>query len=122
MNRQIPTSTRPPEISRSDAEVWASWFAAIGDPTRVLILHTLSTASAPMTVGEITDQLDVGQSTISHHLAKLADVGFALVERVGTASFWRVNQNCLSRFPSAAEIVMGNVNPEFLNAMENCHE
>lgn len=111
-----------PSISRSNAEEWASWFAAIGDPTRVLILNILSTASANMTVGEITERLDVGQSTVSHHLAKLADVGFVLVDRVGTASFWRVNQHCLSRFPSAAEIVMGNVNPEFLDAMENCND
>ena len=115
MNTQKSTQS---QISRADAETWASWFAAIGDPTRVLILHALSTSTAPMTVGEITEQLDVGQSTISHHLAKLAEVGFVLVERVGTASLWRVNQNCLSCFPSAAEVVMGKVNDEFLNAME----
>ena len=105
-------------ISRSDAKEWASWFAAIGDPTRVLMLHLLSTAERAMTVGEITGRLDVGQSTISHHLAKLAEVGFVRSERVGTASYWRVNQNCLSRFPTVAEVVMGQVNSEFINASE----
>lgn len=122
MLRTSDPSPRQPSISRSDAQEWASWFAAIGDPTRVLILHLLSTGRAPLTVGEITARLDVGQSTISHHLAKLADVGFVVVERVGTASFWRVNLNCLRRFPSAAEVVMGNVNPEFLDALEHCNE
>lgn len=104
-------------ISRPEAEEWASWFAAIGDPTRLLILHLLSTEQRPLTVGEITGRLDVGQSTISHHLAKLAEVGFVLVDRVGTASHWRVNERCLSCFPSAAEVVMGRINTEFTDAM-----
>ncbi len=77
-------------IDRDTATEWASWFAALGDPTRVLILHLLSTEDRPLTVGEMTDRLDVGQSTVSHHLAKLADVGFVLVEQRGTSSLWRV--------------------------------
>lgn len=107
-----------PGITRDDATEWASWFAAIGDPTRVLILHLLSTEQRPMTVGEITDRLDVGQSTVSHHLAKLAEVSFVLVDRVGTSSRWRVNENCLRCFPSAVEVVMGRVNTDFINALE----
>lgn len=106
------------DITRSQAEEWASWFAAIGDPTRVLILHLLSTEPAPLTVGEITSRLDIGQSTVSHHLAKLAAVKFLVVERVGTASYWSVNERCLSCFPSAAEIVMGRVNSEFSAALK----
>ena len=117
MNTELATRSSDP-IGRAQAEEWASWFAAIGDPTRLLILHLLSTEHRPMTVGEITDGLDVGQSTISHHLAKLADVGFVLVDRVGTSSHWSVNENCLSCFPSAAEVVMGRINPEFTDAME----
>jgi len=109
---------KPPLIARSEAEEWAGWFAAIGDPTRILILHLLATEKRAMSVGEITDRLDVGQSTISHHLAKLAEVGFVLVDRRGTSSLWRVNDRCLSCFPTAAEIVMGRVNNEFANALE----
>ena len=71
-----------------------------------------------MTVGEITDALDVGQSTVSHHLAKLADVGFVLVDRVATSSRWQVNTACLAAFPSAAEMVMGQIPTEFVRAME----
>jgi DNA-binding transcriptional ArsR family regulator len=104
-------------IERPQAEEWAGWFAALGDPTRVLILHLLSVENRPMTVGEITDRLDVGQSTISHHLAKLTDVGFVIVERVATSSLWQVNQRCLECFPSAAEMVMGNVGTAFTDAL-----
>jgi DNA-binding transcriptional ArsR family regulator len=106
------------EITRDQAEEWAGWFAAIGDPTRVLILHLLSSQAGPLSVGAITERLDVGQSTVSHHLAKLADVGFVHVERDGTASYWSVNQACLSCFPSAAEVVMGRVPTEFSDALK----
>lgn len=105
-------------VDRAQAEEWASWFSALGDPTRVLILHLLSAERRPMTVGEITERLDVGQSTVSHHLAKLADVRFVLVEHVGTSSRWQVNRACLECFPSAAEMVMGRVPAEFTRAME----
>ncbi len=105
-------------IDRSRAEQWASWFRALGDPTRVLILHLLATCDAPLTVGAITRRLDVGQSTISHHLAKLAEVGFVLVDQRGTSSLWRINEDCLSCFPSAVDVVMGRIPIEFTNALE----
>lgn len=99
--------TAPQPISRQDTETWASWFRALGDPTRISILHLLATAGRPMSVGEIVDVVDVGQSTVSHHLKLLGDVRFVLVERVGTSSRWRINERCLACFPTAAEIVMG---------------
>ena len=94
-------------IDRGDAETWATWFKALGDPTRILILNLLATAHRPMTVAEIVDAVDVGQSTVSHHLKILGDVRFLFVEREGTASWWRINENCLGCFPTAAELVMG---------------
>ena len=109
----MTTATETPALSRETAEEWASWFHALGDPTRVLILHALSTADAPLTVGEITERVDVGQSTVSHHLAKLADVRFVLVEYVGASSLWRVNHHCFALFPSAAEVVMGQIPADF---------
>ena len=96
-------------ISRGDATEWASWFRSLGDPTRVLILHLLASEARPMSVGEIVERLDVGQSTISHHLKILGDVSFILLERVGTTSWWRINEACLEGFPTAAELVMGRL-------------
>jgi DNA-binding transcriptional ArsR family regulator len=96
-------------VDRGSAEIWASWFRALGDASRVLILHELSTAGRPMTVGEIVDAVDVVQSTVSHHLKVLADTGFVLVERRGNTSLYRVNERCLECFPSAAEVVMGQL-------------
>jgi DNA-binding IclR family transcriptional regulator len=74
-----------------------------------LILNLLATAGRPMSVGEIVDELGLAQSTVSHHLKVLGEVGFALVDREVTVSWWRVNDRCLACFPSAAEVVMGRV-------------
>lgn len=97
------------DVDRDSAEVWASWFRALGDASRVLILNRLAVARRPLTVGEIVDALDVGQSTVSHHLKLLTETGFVHVERQGTASLYRVNERCLEIFPSAAEVVMGRL-------------
>ena len=62
-----------------------------------------------MTVGELVEQADIGQSTVSHHLAMLTDAGFVVRERHGTSSRYSVNERCLERFPSAAELIMGQL-------------
>jgi DNA-binding transcriptional ArsR family regulator len=97
------------DVDRGSADVWASWFRALGDASRVLILNRLAVARRPMTVGEIVDAVDVGQSTVSHHLKVLTETGFVLVERRGNAGLYRVNERCLECFPSAAEVVMGQL-------------
>jgi DNA-binding transcriptional ArsR family regulator len=106
-------------VDRAQAEEWASWFRSVGDATRVLILHLLANADAPMTVGEITRRLDVGQSTISHHLAKLAEVRFVLADQQGASSLWRINEDCLACFPSAVDVVMGRIPTAFTEALED---
>ncbi len=96
------------KIDRTQAEIWAGWFAALGEPTRILILNLLATAGRPLSVGEIVEGLDVGQSTVSHHLGILAETCFVLVEPVGNSRMYRINERCLTCFPSAAELVMGH--------------
>ena len=94
-------------IPRETAEVWASWFRALGDPTRVLMLHLLASEKRPMTIGEIVEAIDVGQSTVSHHCQILEQTGFVLCEREGTSTKCRINTRCLAMFPTAADVVMG---------------
>jgi DNA-binding transcriptional ArsR family regulator len=96
-------------LERPIAEAYASWFDALSDPTRLQLLHLLATSSAPMTVGALVNALGVGQSTVSAHVRRLAVLEFVFVERVGTASYVRVNRDCLTEFPTAAEVVMGRV-------------
>jgi DNA-binding transcriptional ArsR family regulator len=97
------------DVDRRSAEVWSGWFRALGDASRVLILNRLAVARRPLAVGEIVEAVDVGQSTVSHHLRILTDTGFVLAERRGTTRLYRVNERCLEVFPSAAEVVMGRL-------------
>lgn len=96
-------------LDRPSAEVYASWFRCLADPTRILILNLLACRRAPLSVGEIVAAVDVAQSTVSHHLRILVEVGFALVEERGTSRLYRINERCLACFPSAAELVMGEL-------------
>jgi len=107
------------DVDRDSAVVWGSWFRALGDASRVLILNRLAVARRPMTVGEVVDEVDVGQSTVSHHLKLLAETGFVLMERRGNTSRYRVNERCLECFPSAAEVVMGRL-PRYDPAPASC--
>lgn len=93
------------------AAEYASWFRALADATRVQIVTLLARNGGPMTVGEITAALEVGQSTVSEHLKILATVRFVLAERRGTATWYRVNDRCVTCFPTAADIVMGRPVP-----------
>jgi DNA-binding transcriptional ArsR family regulator len=98
-------------LDRAVAAEYASWFRALADATRVQIVSLLARCGEPMSVGEITAAVQVGQSTVSAHLKVLAEVRFVLAERRGTAVFYRVNQACVECFPTAADLVMGRPVP-----------
>ncbi|HWM74169.1 MAG TPA: metalloregulator ArsR/SmtB family transcription factor, partial [Nocardioides sp.] len=98
-------------LERADAVEYASWFKALADATRIQIVSLLARRRASMTVGEVVEAASVGQSTVSHHLRILAEVGFVLVEHRGTARLYRINDACVSCFPSAADVVMGKPVP-----------
>ncbi|MGH8869430.1 MAG: ArsR/SmtB family transcription factor [Actinomycetes bacterium] len=93
-------------LDRETAETYASWFRCVADPTRLQILHVLAGAGRSLRVGEVAEAVGVAQSTVSVHLRRLLEAEFVHVERVGTASWFAVNQACVSEFPAAASAVM----------------
>jgi DNA-binding transcriptional ArsR family regulator len=102
------------KLARDQAELYAGWFRCLADPTRLAILNLLANERRPMSVGEIVAGVDVGQSTVSEHLRRLAETCFVLVEHRGTSSFFLINERCIERFPSAAELLMGKVSQDRL--------
>jgi L-amino acid N-acyltransferase YncA len=64
-----------------------------------------------MAVGELAELLGISQSTCSHHVRKLADVGFVLLRRQRTTTLVSVNQACCTGLPHAADVVMGVLAP-----------
>jgi L-amino acid N-acyltransferase YncA/DNA-binding transcriptional ArsR family regulator len=89
------------------AATYASWFACLADPTRVRLLNAVASAGTELPVGVLAEQVGISQPTCSHHVKKLADVGFVTVRKVGTATMVRVNDACCVGLPHAADVVMG---------------
>jgi L-amino acid N-acyltransferase YncA/DNA-binding transcriptional ArsR family regulator len=94
-------------VTSEEAGTYASWFACLAEPMRVRLLHAVAVAGRPVTVGELTEQLGISQSTCSHHVKVLADVGFVMTRREGRTTLVSVNAACCSGLPHAADVVMG---------------
>lgn len=107
----VPSGQAPDEqaiaLDRATAEAYSRWFHALSDATRIVILSYLARQSEPVPVGAIVNELGIGQSTVSHHLRTLLEVGFVRRQRDRTNQLYQVNRNCITRFPDAAEVVMG---------------
>ncbi len=78
-------------IADAQAEQLAEMFKVLGDPTRVQIVHILAAAPEPVCVCDFTASFDLGQPTISHHLAKLREAGIVECSRQGIWAFYRLS-------------------------------
>ena len=111
-SRPIPLTVlpTPPTLGEGDAATYASWFACLAEPMRVRMLHAVAGAPAGgVTVGVLAEGLGISQSTASHHVKKLADVGFVHLAKQGTSTLVSVNSACCTGLPHAADIVMGSL-------------
>ncbi len=103
-------SAAPGALGDDTAATYAEWFATLSDATRVRLLHAVSTApTGHMRVGDLAVALGISQSTASHHVRRLAEVGFVAVDKVGTSSVVSVNPACCTGLPHAADVVMGTL-------------
>jgi DNA-binding transcriptional ArsR family regulator len=72
-------------MKEADVTRYADMFAAMGAEPRLRILRLLLAAHPEgITVGEIQSELDIPNSTLSHHLEKLKNEDLAVVRREGT--------------------------------------
>jgi DNA-binding transcriptional ArsR family regulator len=103
-------------LDRTIAEQYASWFRALADPSRIQIVEYLARRGDATPVAAIVAAVGLAQSTVSQHLKILAEVRFVLVEPVGNARHYRINDNCIRCFPSAVDVVMGKPAPAIAEA------
>jgi len=94
-----------PLLADAAAEELATVHRAMADPTRVQMLHLLKAASQPICVCDFTAVFDLGQPTVSHHLAKLRDAGFVISHRQGIWAFYRLRED----MPAAARAALALV-------------
>lgn len=69
----------------------ADTFRALADPTRVQMVHALAAAAEPVCVCDFTAAFDLGQPTISHHLARLREAGIVTSFKRGIWAFYQLN-------------------------------
>ncbi|MEY7974145.1 helix-turn-helix domain-containing GNAT family N-acetyltransferase [Saccharomonospora xinjiangensis] len=100
-----------PLLPSGQAATYADWFACLAEPVRVRLLHAVATSRHGLTVGALTEILGTSQSTTSHHVRKLADIGFVHIDKRGTSSIVTINEACCSGLPHAADAVMGLLAP-----------
>ena len=67
---------------------WMGPLSGIGDATRLRLLRLL--AQEELGVAELCDVLQMPQSTVSRHLKLLADHGWVVFRRIGTANRYRM--------------------------------
>jgi ArsR family transcriptional regulator, arsenate/arsenite/antimonite-responsive transcriptional repressor len=77
-----PTSTKK---SSEQVTRYADMFSAMGTEARLRIMQLLLSAHPEgLVVGEIQEELDIPNSTLSHHLDKLRNEGLVQVKREST--------------------------------------
>lgn len=75
---------------------YADMFSAMGTEARLRIMQLLLSAHPEgLVVGEIQEELDIPNSTLSHHLDKLRNEGLVLVRRESTFLRYTANTDAL---------------------------
>ena len=88
---QGATIRNPERVAR-----YADMFSAMGTEARLRIMQMLLTAHPEgLVVGDIQEELDIPNSTLSHHLEKLKSEGLVRVEREGTFLRYTANTEAL---------------------------
>jgi ArsR family transcriptional regulator len=91
-------STKTPSPSKSSERVakYADMFSAMGTEPRLRIMQLLLTAHPEgLVVSDIQEELEIPNSTLSHHLDKLRTEGLVEVQREGTFLRYTANTGAL---------------------------
>ncbi|MEV8442379.1 metalloregulator ArsR/SmtB family transcription factor [Actinosynnema sp. NPDC051121] len=102
-----PVVTSSAVLEVDQATAYAERFGCLADPTRIRLLHAL--AAGEHSVGALADVLGVSQPTCSHHLGKLAAVGFVQLRREGTTTLASVDPSGRVVLPHAVDAVLGAI-------------
>lgn len=87
-----------PAISGEEAQRRAVVFKALADPNRLRLLSIVKgAASGEACVCDLTEPLDLGQPTVSHHLKILVDSGLLHREKRGTWAYYSLVPGALDR-------------------------
>jgi DNA-binding transcriptional ArsR family regulator len=90
----LPT-TQPASV----ADQYVAVFAALSEPLRVRILHLIARqVDDELPNGMLDQELPVGKSTISYHVAILRRAGLISVRKAGRNYFYKVRTDVLDQY------------------------
>jgi len=90
------TATKAPSPTAERVAKYADMFSAMGTEPRLRIMQLLLTAHPDgLVVSEIQEELDIPNSTLSHHLDKLRTEDLVVVKREGTFLRYTANTEAL---------------------------
>jgi DNA-binding transcriptional ArsR family regulator len=78
-------------VSEGTAVELADLFKALGDPTRVKIIHAL--LQSELCVHDLTEVLEMGQSAISHQLRLLRNMRIVKRRKVGKTVYYSLDDD-----------------------------
>ena len=73
---------------------------ALADESRLALLRLLN--EGERTVGDLAREVELGEPTVSHHLARLREAGLVTLRMAGSQRFYRINDTGLAAFKRLA--------------------
>ena len=87
---------RPDVVTAERVAGYADMFSAMGNEARLRIMRLLLSAHPDgLVVGEIQEEVEIPNSTLSHHLEKLKTEGLVNVQRESTFLRYTANTDAL---------------------------
>jgi ArsR family transcriptional regulator, arsenate/arsenite/antimonite-responsive transcriptional repressor len=87
-----------PALGAEEAKQKAQVFKALADPNRLRLLSIVKAdPSGESCVCDLTEPLDLGQPTVSHHLKILVDAGLLHREKRGTWAYFSLVPGALEQ-------------------------
>ena len=82
-----------PPVDPDWAQETADLMKALADPTRLTMVAALWKAKAPVCICDFTEDLELSQPTISHHMAKLKEAGLVESKKDGIWIYYRLRHD-----------------------------
>ncbi len=73
---------------------------ALGDESRLAVVRVLG--SGERSVGDLAEQVELSESTVSHHLTRLREAGLVSLRTAGTQRYYSLNASGMARFKHLA--------------------
>lgn len=101
--RRSATSKKAPTKNLSP-ENYAPIFAALGDETRLRLIHVLCAGEA-VSITQLTSRTEVTRQAVTKHLRVLADAGLVSDIKVGRERLWKLESTKLEEARRSLDVI-----------------